>query len=294
MTPQAYYRSQSTFSNPGPFAYLYDDLPDDLDSLCRAIRGIYVHYLSGRFSQARKQEIDLRYISAILKQVLTHDNRPLSQKRPKSKRVVGCCRDAALLLCSMLRHKGTPARIRVGFATYIRAVGENFNVDHVVTEYWDESAHVWKLVDPEQGEALIKTNRIDFDVHNIPRDRFLVAGKAWQMCRRGEAKADIFGAAPGSFFSGLWAIRNRLILDLAALNKMEVLLWDGWEWTEQHFIPSEADLQLLDHMAFLTQGGDADFPSVLAMYADPRFQVPATVMCYSPAAAWQRVNLETA
>ena len=293
MTPQEYYVSQSPFSNPGQFASLYDELPDDIDSLCRAIRGVYVHYMDGRFSQQRKQEVDLRYISAILEQILKHDNRLLSERRPKAKRVVGCCRDAALLLCSMLRHKGIAARIRVGFATYIRAVGENFNADHVITEYWDKSAQEWKLVDPEQGEALIKANRIDFDVHNIPRDRFLVGGKAWQMCRSGEANPEVFGDSPGSFFSGMWPIRNRLILDLAALNKAEVLLWDTWEWLEHHFRPTAKDEHLLDHMAVLTQGGDVAFQDLQTLYSDERFKAPATVMCYSPAATWHTVDLET-
>lgn len=292
MKPQEFYATQSRMSDPGQFAYLFDDLPADIDGLCRAVRGIYVHYMTEDFPSERKQEVDLRTVSAILERVIAHDDQPLTVKRPKEKRVVGCCRDAALLLCAMLRHRGIPARTRVGFATYIRAGGENFNVDHVVTEYWDAKSARWKLVDAEQNEYLIEHNRIDFDVHDIPRDRFLVGGKAWQMCRSGAADPLDFGGERGDFFSGLWAIRSRLIHDLATLNKVELLLWDIWSWMTYEFEPNEAEDRATDDMAALTQGGDEVFEKIQAMYQDARFTAPPTVMCYSPAREPQAVRVE--
>jgi hypothetical protein len=292
MNPQDFYRTQSKLSDPGAFAPLFDALPDDLDSLCEAVRNIYVHYMSGRIEKTRKSEVDLRYTSAILERVQALHPRPLAVARTRNRKVVGCCRDAALLLCSMMRHKGIPARMRVGFATYIR-VGlglKPLKLDHAVTEYWD--AGRWKLVDAEQDDALIKHNQLDFDVHDIPRDRFLVGGRAWQMARRGEADPNQFCGGPDDFFKGLWAIRNRMLGDLSALNKAELLLWDSWGWMEYEFKPTEADKAMLDHIADVTQQGDEAFDEIRALYAKHPFKAPPVVMCYSPAAKWKQVAVE--
>ena len=38
--------------------------------------------------------------------------------------------------------------------------------------------------------------RIGFDPFDVPRDQFVVGGRAWQLCRAGEADPDTFGLAP--------------------------------------------------------------------------------------------------
>ncbi len=40
MTPQEFYATHSAFSDPKQYAYLFNDLPDDLPSLCAVVRGI--------------------------------------------------------------------------------------------------------------------------------------------------------------------------------------------------------------------------------------------------------------
>lgn len=45
MTTPQFYLAQTSFSDPGTYAPLYDALPDDLDGLCRTVRGIYRHYM---------------------------------------------------------------------------------------------------------------------------------------------------------------------------------------------------------------------------------------------------------
>lgn len=293
MTPQEFYRIQSKFSAPGEFAPLFDALPDDIDSLCQSVRNIYVHYKSGRIEKTRKAEVDLRYVSAILERAQAHDPRPLSVPRDNRKKVVGSCRDAALLLCSMLRHKGIPARIRVGFATYIlEGMGLlPLKIDHVVTEYWHEADQRWILVDAEQDATLIAHNKIDFDVHDIPRDRFLVGGRAWQIIQQGEANPDHFCAGLGDPFKGAWAVRNRLLCDLYTLNKVELLLWDTWGWMDRDFKPNAGNREVLDEIAASTIDVDQHFDEVRALLADPRFKVPPQVKSYSPVAKSQTVTL---
>jgi hypothetical protein len=291
MTPPQFYLAQTTFSDPGAHASLYDTLPYDLDGLCRTVRGIYRHYMDEpNPTPDRLPEVDLRYVSDILDRAVALDPRALDQEREFDKRVVGCCRDAALLLVSILRHKGIPARLRVGFATYIRIPGaEDLNIDHVVAEVWDADRQRWFLVDPEQGPELIATNKLDFDPHDIPRDRFLVGGAAWELCRAGKADPDTFCGGPDDFFRGMWAVRARMIGDLLAFNRIELLLWDSWGWMQYEFEPDSEALALLDGIAAATQSGSDE--AVRALYdANPQFHAPEALTCYSPTGDWTSVR----
>ncbi|MFJ5309924.1 transglutaminase-like domain-containing protein [Streptomyces sp. NPDC088350] len=109
------------------------------------------------------------------------------------------CRDFALLHCSFLRHLGIPARTRCGFVDYFGSDG--FHSDHVVTEYWHEDRG-WLLADSQLTDPVITEQwNIDFDPMDVPRDRFLVAGEAWQAIRTGGEDAggedaETFGLHP--------------------------------------------------------------------------------------------------
>jgi hypothetical protein len=77
-------------------------------------------------------------------------------------------------------------------------------------------------------------------------------------------------------------IAERLVIDLAALNKRETLLWDAWGIMLKGIL-SEENTGLLDNVAALTQGDDATFDAVQAAYEDtPGLRVPETVTRFSP------------
>ena len=285
MTPQDYYRTQSTLSDPGVYAYLFDTLPDDLDSICYAVRNVYVHYMSNRLDRDQQSDVDTRTMEKILEAIVGRNSAPLTVERPLHERFIGCCRDAALMLCSILRYKGIPARIRVGFAPYIHLEVKDFAVDHVITEVWDAAANRWKFVDAEQDAYLIEYNRIDFDVLDIPPDQFIVGGAAWQQMRDGDVSPDAYGyEATDPERRGEGAIRNQLLLDVAALNKAEVLLWDEWGWTDLALRLPDGDNALLDQIASLSLTGDATFEAMQTAYlATPSFTVPSHFLVYDPA-----------
>jgi hypothetical protein len=279
-----FYRTHSTMSDPGAAAPLLADLPkDDLSALCRIVQTTYRHYMvSNELPLDRRKEVDLRRAELLWQRIHQLDPRPIMEPRPKELRVVGCCRDASLLLCSMLRHQGIPARLRIGFARYIKTV-PGFYVDHVVAEVWDSGR--WKLVDPEQSDKLIEMNGILFDVQDIPHDEFLISGQAWAAVRSEREDANNFGGGPeDTFWRGEWAIRQRMLQDALALNKVEYLLWDTWGLMNMD-PPTEGDLRWLDQVASLTKG-DAnyviDFPAVRALIDDPRLAPPERFMTYSP------------
>jgi hypothetical protein len=288
-----YYTAQSAITNPGAHIELYNDLPGDIAGLCKVVQGLIIHYRGAEMfnytiPDERLAEIDTRYVPHMLARIRELDDRPLTEERPPEKRLVGCCRDFSTLFCSMARHRGIPTRTRIGFAAYFNP---GFNHDHEIVECWDAKEQRWRLVDPELSELHIRDNRIHFDVHDVPREQFIVGGLAWQWCRADRANPDKFGVEPDSFARGWWFIGHKVIQDLAAQNKMELLLWDTWGIMLNE-LTGEEDLALLDKLAIITQAGPAGFAEQLATYENVAgLKVTPPVMSYSPVAEPKEVDL---
>jgi hypothetical protein len=286
-----YYASHGPITDPGAEAAAFAGLPRDLPALTRVVQGLVFHYFADEHifgwtpPKVRMPEIDARTVPAMLAHLRALDARPLTEARPPERRILGCCRDFTVLLCAMARHQGIPVRARVGFATYF---SPGFHTDHEIVEWWDERQGRWKLLDPELSERHLAHFKIAFDPFDVPRDEFLVGGRAWQLCRRGEADPETFGLDPrASQPRGLRFVRGHVVQDLAALNKVELLLWDIWGLMEAE---PDAALTLLDEAAERTQAADG-FADVRRLYATPGFSVPPRVRCLSPAVGPREVAL---
>ncbi len=232
------------------------DLPphDAVAALVGAVQGLLVHvFWAGRYglelTPERQSEVQLRTVRAILDRALELDPAPLGVARPVDRRVVGNCRDHTVLLTALLRAHGVPARARCGFATYF--VPGHYE-DHWVCEWWDAVARRWVLTDPQLDALQRDVLDPDFDPLDTPRDRFVVAGEAWRLCRAGEADPQDFGIQD---MAGLPFVLGDLVRDVLALTGEEILPWDG----RALMVPleaevPEADLPLLDRLAELLRG----------------------------------------
>jgi hypothetical protein len=224
----------------------------------------------------RRDEVQLRSMQRRLARMIELDPRPLTETRPLDKKLVGNCRDFSLMLASILRQQGVPARARCGFGAYFMP---NHYEDHWVCEYWNADRGCWVLVDAQLDALQCDVMHIPFDPLDVPRDQFIVGGKAWQMCRTGQANPDHFGIFD---MHGLGFVRGDFVRDVASLNKVELLPWDCWGIIE---IPDEqlspGDLAFLDRLAELTCGDVPDFETVRALYeSDPRLRVPGAIHSY--------------
>jgi hypothetical protein len=116
----------------------------------------------------------------------------------------------------------------------------------------------------------------DFDLLDVPRDRFVIAGDAWARCRAGEADPSTFGIFA---MRGLWFIAGNLMRDVAALNHTEMLPWDVWGAMIRPDEPPQSNqLALFDRLATVTRAPDAASAELRALYEDDeRLRVPATV-----------------
>ncbi|MFF0342208.1 transglutaminase domain-containing protein [Kribbella sp. NPDC004875] len=245
------YTLQTRFSDPGVHAALFDALPDDIPAIAAVVRNLLIHYRGGgiEFTGERLAEIDNRYVTAILDTDQKRNGTALAVPREPVDHVVGCCRDYTLLFVSILRHKGIPARSRVGFGNYF---AEGFDHDHVVAEYWNGDR--WVMIDAELDPA---DPQRTFDVADMPAGPFRSAAEVWLGYRSGELDADKFGADPNPDaplrLHGGWFVRNYVCYQLAHLNGDELLLWDNWGAMSDKL---DGDLDLIDRIAELMVASD--------------------------------------
>jgi hypothetical protein len=127
------------------------------------------------------------------------------------------------------------------------------------------------------------------DPIDVPRDRFFTAGSAWQLCKAGEADPETFLVRPDidlAITRGWPYIAHNLVLDLAALNKMEMLLWDLWGLAGKvlHGIDQDADdEEVLGRIASAVSPRDPDIQETRALYeGDSELKVPSSVLSLSP------------
>ena len=268
----AFYRQLDWMTDPGERAAELAALPAEPAELARRLQGVLLHeHWAPAYGQelapARRAESHLRSVAQMLERLGTLD------ARPPERRLVGVCRHFTVLGVAALRARGIPARARCGFGAYFN---QGRFEDHWVVEYWRADARRWVMVDTQIDALQANVLKPDFDLCDVPRDRFVIAGDAWVDCRAGRADPKAFGIFD---MRGLWFIAGNVIRDFAALNHAEMLPWDAWGAMDRPDQPPTPEhLAFLDHVAELTRDPDARFAELRALYqSDARLQVPAKV-----------------
>jgi hypothetical protein len=248
---QDFYTRHGALSDPGGSASLFDGLPGDVVGLCAAVQGLLLHdYFGGELygpppSEFAEHSRATLPIAERIGAIMARDDASLDRTRRPFDRCVGTCRDFALMLCAMLRHRCTPARVRCGFANYFGGPGWE---DHWVCEHWVAAEGRWALADPQLDDAHCRHLEIGFDTTDVPSNCFLLAWQAWQACRDG---ADPLRFGHGED-TGLWFVEVNLARDLHALTKRETSPWDTWRRsTPRSRVLDEGRLARGDRMAAL-------------------------------------------
>ena len=161
-----FYRRHSKYTDPGKYAYLYENLPDSLPELCRLIRSQFINFAwelpnySEQIPKERSNE-SLKYptVKSALEGLLSYDSSGLVKDRRPEDRLILDCRDNAILLVSILKHRSIPARIRCGHATYLEP---GLHASHTICEVWNENDNRWMLVDPSTGMVDFSREKFDF------------------------------------------------------------------------------------------------------------------------------------
>lgn len=279
-TALGFYTGPALMTSAGRYTSLLRELPGDVAGLAAVVQGLLMHVFWAQrygvtFSDADQASLHIRPVEEMLEQIVARDGRPLSVAREPGARLAVNCRHFTVLTVAMLRAQGKPARARCGFGGYFT---RGFFEDHWVCEYWNAGQQRWALADAQLDDRQRGWLGIDFDVTDVPRDRFVVAGQAWEHCRSGRADPAEFGlSAIGE--AGDWWIAANLIRDAAALLNLELLVADVWG-----AMPGPGDgigddlAALLDRLAALTQAPDTSLPQLRELcQGDDRLRVPPAV-----------------
>jgi len=260
-----YYTTQGIMTDPGEYAYLYEELPSNLPELRNVLQGVLIHIFHYHrhgieLSEKRKAEVNIRKVEDMLARIIELDDRPFIFQREPMKRLVANCRDYSVFMTSLLRHKGIPARARCGFETYFTP---GKYCDHWICEYWNQEKGKWIQIDTQIDSLQIQAFNFEFDPLDLPAGKFLTAGEVWKLCRNGKIDPDLCGIVD---LKGLWFVKGNVIRDFMALNKLEVLPWDCNDLMNPEKELNQEDMDLLDRVAELTIKGDSSFSEIRGLY----------------------------
>lgn len=271
------------YAAPGRFTAIDDaELPaGDIGEVVVTVQGLLIYDLAAKdfygvdLPPYQAEAIHERDSARLLARIREVDPRPLGDARPPGSRVGARCHAFSRLTVTMLRSAGVPARARCGFGAYFRP---GWLEDHWVAEYWNPAAERWQMADAQLDETWRAMIGFTGDPLAITSGEFVTAGHAWQAWRRGDLDAGRCGLSAIDEHGAHWIAHN-LRLDLASLNKVEMLPWDvwgaGWELGEQ---PTETVLQLFDRVAELTVEPDTRWAELRTLYdTDNSLRMDGTV-----------------
>jgi formylglycine-generating enzyme required for sulfatase activity len=265
-----FYRQYSMFTDPGEYEYLYKNLPDSLPELCSLIRSQFIHPYEelpeyrDLFPKERWDE-QLKYptVKSVLQGLMAYDSRGFVKDRKPENRLVLGCRDYSLLLASVLKYRGIPARLRTGHASYLIP---RFHTSHVICEVWNEDDKRWMLVDPG-------LNMIDFG-----REKFDFSYDAWLKLQKREIDPTLYGS-PGKG-SGMMSIAVKVSHDLSSILGAEHTVYQyapimDFAFENKSQLPAE-QTEILNRISELMKSPDAENLSKLQKIYNSTPQIQMT------------------
>jgi len=265
-----HYRQYGLFTYPGLYEDYLKTLPDDVKELGELLRKNFLHRTTLEAGNVGTNA-DLKYgdmtkmpwwrqseddnlvtTTAMLAEFFRRDPKGLTMKKSVEDKLVLTCRNVAILMASILKAKGTPARVRSGFAAYFEGTKDAW--DHWVNQYWNESENRWVTIDVDGS-----WHRTGFDMYDMPGGKFDFSADAWLDVRQGKRDSKHFRNAGG--FDGLVCIAWELFYDFHCLMNSEIIYL-------HHPIPvmlnnfknlSEEKLNETDHLAELMKNPDENF-----------------------------------
>ena len=275
-----FYKQTSLYTDLGLYKDFMKSLTDNIDELCILQRMQIIHPIAYSNPNIRKKkkcfwgdmtkvpitrldyEDDL-FPTAIsmISELLRKDNNYSIYRKAENKIHV-TCRGEAILLAATLKAKGYSARVRSGFAPYIKYDGISY--DHWITEYFDESKDRWVLVDADEH---CPDHEMGFDLNDIPRDKFIFGAEAYLGMRSKKYKTEEIYYASDPATLGLKASLRCLFYDFHSLMNDEIIFLHLPKYIQDKgFELSEEEYQELDKLATLMLNPDENFNELLKIW----------------------------
>ena len=256
-----FYKQTSSYTDLGLYTDFARRLPDEIKELARLQRMQIIHpsiiwnnlqeIWWDNLDKVPKTSLvyeDDIYPTAIsmLSELLRRDNN-YSINRKVEDKIHVTCRGEAILLTAILKAKGIPSRVRSGFAEYLKHDGIYY--DHWITEYYSDIEKRWILVDADNQWG---DSKIDFDLNDIPRNKFMFGANAYLTLRNNKIEKEkiIYQSDPVTI--GLPAAIRGLFYDFHCLMNDEIIFDFVPRYVlEKNFNLTEDELIELEELASL-------------------------------------------
>lgn len=270
-----FYSKLGPLTDPQEYYFFIEQQPDNVEQICESISSLIlndflysIHCL--QIPDLCSDDVNLRSI----KEKLTEINQRIQCNefiKENDSCSLGNCRDISLTLCAILRHKGIPARLRSGFATFFNPIKK---FDHWICEYWNAEKYNWdridgwmyqikKYIDKLPDEYAKSFSYLGLNPLYLDSKFFITGAEAWEKCRNGEDEFKNYGTYQIGL-EGEWFVRDNMIRDLFCLIKTEPLPWDCWGiMGKQNQTIDETEYMLLDKIASVLSSGNVPLKTLL-------------------------------
>ncbi len=280
-----FYKQTSCFTDLGKYKTFAKKLPNSIEKLCLLQRHQIIHPFDLGDEEQRKDtenfygdmtciprtslcyENDLfPTAQAMLAELLRRDKK-YSMNREIQNKIHVCCRENAILLASILKAKGIPARVRSGFAFYVTKLSSAG--DHWITEYYHKKEKRWILVDADMyfSKDILEEYAIDFNLLDIPREQFIFGAEAYLKLRKGILKEEEIYYASNPFTYGLKGALHGLFYDFHSLMNNEIIFLHLPKYiVDAKLELTEEEYKELDHLAELMLDVNTNFHELLHIW----------------------------
>jgi hypothetical protein len=280
---QDHYLSFGMYTYPGLYRpKLVNDLPDDVRGIGMLVRRNLIHRTTleagnigsnadlrfGDMTEVpwwRQPEDDvLPTAGAMLTELYRRDQRGFVSDRSEEDRLVVTCRFVSILMASIFKSKGIPARVRSGNASYFPPHKQYGKVswDHWINQYWSDEQERWVTIDVDGSLSLAE----DFDPYDMSDSIFDFPGKAWLNVRSGKVDPDYFYNAGDE--RGAMVVAWSLFYDFHSLMNEENIYLHIPKLVRTEEFPklTEDQLKEIDGLATLMVDPDANFAKLKELY----------------------------
>ena len=277
-----HYLNFSTYTYPGLYQdKLKNDLPDDIREIGLLVRKNFIHRTTlaagnvdtnadlkfGDMTKVpwwRQPEDDILVTAgARLAELYRRDRRGFVMDREPKNKLVLTCRFVAVMMASILKSKGIPARVRSGNAAYFDT-GERGDVsdDHWINQYWKEKENRWVTIDVDGSLSL----KDEFDPYDTPEGKFDFPANAWLDIRAGKIDPQHFyNAAPER---GAIVVLWSLFYDFHCLMNNEIIYIYSPPYGKREKFKNltTTELDKIDALARIMQQPDENFDELTKIW----------------------------
>ena len=272
-----FYLKTSMYTNYQPFKDYFKGLSNNIYELAYLVNLQTIHRATLIRSYYQNTNISKEYpwyryrceddvlltAPAMMSELFRLDDRGIVLDRKVENKIVVTCRYVSILMASILKSKGIPARCRAGFSLIEHRYNDKVSGDHWIVQFYDKDKNRWVNLDTNR----INTLETDYIYYDMPNEKFDFVAKAWLDVRNGKQNVEYF--RHGNKERGLCMLARSLFYDFHALMNDEIsyLFFPVFLSSHDKFNSlSESELNQLDDLATLMLNPDENFDKLKEIF----------------------------